>query len=343
MNGSWYIGFNALSMETPETKPAISKVILLVDDENYYEAGTDTGTVIEATCPYATQAMANAVLSSLQGYAYQPVTAGNAKISPFAELGDGITVNGIYTQMASQTIKFSPGEVADVSAPSESEVDHEYQMNTPVSVDINRKIATVRSQITKTADEITLQINGINNEVSSISTKLDSITLSVSNGSTSSTISLSIDGETQEAQIEMDGLVTFTGLEDGTTVINGGCIQTGTIDAANVTVSGDVVAGGTIRGASLGAATNADQNYVEVNSAGLDVYVDGSVKARLYTTMVEGQDAPMLRLGNTDYAFVEKYFSSSGHHMMWVGNSTFSCGLRLDFTAGTYRLVGTQA
>ena len=342
MNDKHYIGLDALTIEKHEPKPPISKVILLVDDENYYEAGTDGGTVIEESCPYATQAMANAVLSQLQGYEYKPVIANDAEITPFAELGDGITVDGLYTMLAYQNIKFSPGELADGAAPGESEVDHEDRMEGPTTAEFDRKIATVQSEITKTSEEITLQISDLEGQVSSISTKLDSITLSVSNGSTSSTITLSIDGETQQAQIKMDGLVTFTGLANGTTEIDGGCIRTGTIDAEDVTISGNLVTGGTIHGASLGASTNYDENYAEVNSSGLDIYVDGDIKARLYSQRLFGYEAPTLRLGDGNYAYVEKYFDN-GDHMMWIGDGSFSCGLQLNFSEGTYRLVGTQA
>ena len=38
----------------------------------------------------------------------------------------------------------------------------------------------------------------------------------------------------------MDGLVAFKGLEDGTTIINGGCIQTGTIDAEYLNLRGAI-------------------------------------------------------------------------------------------------------
>jgi hypothetical protein len=54
--------------------------------------------------------------------------------------------------------------------------------------------------------------------------------LSVTNGSTSSTIKLTVDGvEVSSQSISMSGLVTYTGLSSGTTTINGGCIETGTL------------------------------------------------------------------------------------------------------------------
>ena len=113
MNSKHYIGAKALSLTKYEPAPPISKIILLLDDNNYYEAGDDTGTVIEEPCPYATQEMANTLLAALKDYEYQPVDADGAKLTPLAELGDGITVGGLYSQLAYQNIRFSTGEAAD--------------------------------------------------------------------------------------------------------------------------------------------------------------------------------------------------------------------------------------
>ena len=47
MNGKVFVGQKALSLTEYEKKAPISGVILWVDDENCYEAGDETGTVIE--------------------------------------------------------------------------------------------------------------------------------------------------------------------------------------------------------------------------------------------------------------------------------------------------------
>lgn len=257
MNGSVYVGQKALSLTEYEKTAPISGVILWVDDENCYEAGDDTGTVIEQDCPYATQQMANNLLATLQGYSYQGLEANGAKVSPIAELGDGITVNGLYTQLAYQNIRFSTGEVMDVAAPGSDETLHEYKTEGETTKQFTHQIAETRSLISKTSEEILLkveneleglsssfsvqlqqiqsQVTGLNGQVSSITQKVDNITLSVSNGSTSSSISLSVGGVVVSSQnIQMNGLVTFTGLANGTTTIDGACIKTGTIDANRI-------------------------------------------------------------------------------------------------------------
>lgn len=257
MNGKVFVGQKALSLTEYDKSAPISGVILWVDDENCYEAGDETGTVIEQDCPYATQQMANNLLATLQGYSYQGLEANGAKVSPIAELGDGITVNGLYTQLAYQNIRFSTGEVMDVAAPGSDETLHEYKTEGETTKQFTHQIAETRSLISKTSEEILLkveneieglsssfsvqlqqiqsQVTGLNGQVSSITQKVDNITLSVSNGSTSSSISLSVGGVTVSSQtIQMNGLVTFTGLANGTTTIDGACIKTGTIEASRI-------------------------------------------------------------------------------------------------------------
>lgn len=287
MNGKYFIGSKALSANTYKAYEPITQVVLWVDNNNCYVAGTDAGTVLEADCPYANQEMADALLDSMSGYVYEPLEAEGARLSPVAELGDGITVNGVYSQLAYQNIRFSTGEVMDVAAPGGGEVLHEYQVEGELTKDFEHKLAETHSEIIKTAEEIRLEVeneieglsssisvqidsiestvqgqngqisqiqqtvdsvsstvSGLDNQVSSIEQYVDSITLSVSNGSTSSTISLQAGSATISSQtISMNGLVTFTGLESGTTTINGACIKTGLIDADRLNLTGSITFG----------------------------------------------------------------------------------------------------
>lgn len=225
MNGSVYIGQKALSLTEYEKTAPISGVILWVDDENCYEAGDETGTVIEQDCPYATQEMANNLLATLQGYSYQGLEANGAKVSPVAELGDGLTIGGLYTQLAYQNIRFSTGEVMDVSAPGSNETLHEYKTEGETTKQFNHQIAETRSIISKTSEEILLQVeNELEGLSSSFSVQLDSITGRV-NG---------LDGEFAELSLTLDGLTVTD--STGKTVINGSMIQTSNlyVNAANI-------------------------------------------------------------------------------------------------------------
>lgn len=177
MNGKVFVGQKALTFNKIGEYAPVTGVRLWADDENVYESGNDTGTVIEADCPYATQEMADNILSNISGYQYKPLTADGAIISPISELGDGLTVGDTYTQLAYENIRFSTGNVVDVAAPGSSEVDHEYKIDGPLTEEFNHKLAQTRSLIEKTAEEIRLAVeNEIDGLSSSITIQLDSIT-----------------------------------------------------------------------------------------------------------------------------------------------------------------------
>ena len=264
MNGKVFVGKKALSLTEYKKSDPITGVILWVDDNNCYQAGNDTGTVIESDCPYGTQEMANALLQQLSGYEYQGIEANGAVVTPIAELGDGLTINGIYTQLAYQNIRFSTGEVMDVAAPGKNETLHEYQTEGETSKWFSHQIAQTRSEITKTSEEIMLsvenelenlsasitvqlqsitsQITGLNGQVSTISQKVDNITLSVSNGTESSYITLTVGGvQVGGGTVQFTGNIVFASdLTDGYTIISGDNILTGEVSAEYIRLGGEM-------------------------------------------------------------------------------------------------------
>ena len=276
MNGKVFVGKKTLSLTEYKKTDPITGVILWVDDNNCYQAGNDTGTVIENDCPYGTQEMANTLLQQLSGYEYQGIEANGAIVTPTAELGDGLTINGIYTQLAYQNIRFSTGEVMDVAAPGKNETLHEYQTEGETSKWFSHQIAETRSQIAKTSEEIMLeveneieglsasitiqldsitsQITGLNGQVSSISQKVNNITLSVSNSTDRSYIDLSVGGIVVSSQtIRFTGDVVFeSDLSDGTTLISGDCIRTGEISVNYIHLGGQMEVYRTATGNTFG-------------------------------------------------------------------------------------------
>lgn len=245
MSDSIFLGSRAGSLDIGDVPSNISRVNLSVDSETYYTAGNDTGRTLEVTCAWASQAMANSILAAVQNVEYQPYTAGEALIDPAAEIGDGVVVGGIYSVIANDNMSFSRLYNSEISAPDLDEVDDEYPYESLERRQYDRELARTRSLISKSSSEILLQVEGIakdlEGQISSISVKLDSITLSVSNGSTSSTISLKAGDVTISSEtIQMDGLVTFTGLSSGTTTVNGACIKTGQIEADRLNLTGSI-------------------------------------------------------------------------------------------------------
>lgn len=107
------------------------------------------------------------------------------------------------------------------------------------------------TSLTATAEGLGARISDAEGNITSLTATVGGLRLSVSNGSTSSTISLTANGAAISSQtITMSGLVTFTGLAAGTTTINGDCVKTGTISAIHI--SGCTIEGCTFRSVMQG-------------------------------------------------------------------------------------------
>jgi hypothetical protein len=151
----------AASCETAPPFAPFTGVRLWYDDEQYFFAGDETGRVLEADNPWATQSMAESVLASISGYSYQPFEAGSAILDPAAELGDGVNVGGVYGPLASITTRFDAMCAADIAAPADEEIDHEYPYLSPAEREYKRNKARTYSLISKTSEEIRLEVHSL--------------------------------------------------------------------------------------------------------------------------------------------------------------------------------------
>ena len=215
-----YVGERAAGISVPPKFDAISKVVLLVDDENYYEAGNGTGRTLELTCPYGTQEMANNILASVSGYQYQPVTATDALADPAVELGDSMTVGGAYSIVAQREIDFGLLLPMGLAAPGQEEIESEYPYVSQQQSDINRQIAQTRSEISKTSEEIGLRVDGLENQYTQLKVTIDGVTIEGPGGTTLidggnidadelHVNAANIDGTLSANQINMTGAITW--------------------------------------------------------------------------------------------------------------------------------------
>ena len=157
--GATSIGRLAQNLLIANQFGAYSKVILNVTEELYYEVGNDTGRTLELTCPFGTQAMANNILAMVEGFQYQPYTAKRAILDPAAELGDGVTVNGVYGGIFRLSIKSGAVYNADVSSPADEEIDHEYAFIPNAERKIERRINNLSSELSVQAGEIAAKVD----------------------------------------------------------------------------------------------------------------------------------------------------------------------------------------
>lgn len=214
MSNKYYVGKDVTSFSDKGKYKPISRVTLLVDDENSLTAGDDTGMEVIASCPHATQPMVNALLQTMKGYQYQAYEADAANIDPAAELGDGVTVGGIYSPLSK--LSDDGRGYAGISSPGEAEMEDEYPSEGYITQEFNRKIAETRSTITKTSEEINLKVEGIDGRVSDITQTVDGISLSVTSasspdGQTTATITLKVGPNNYTGYIKLDGNVDVSG------------------------------------------------------------------------------------------------------------------------------------
>ena len=141
MSDRVYVGRKLGEFESSPAFEPVTKVILWYDDESSYAAGDDGGRVLELTCPWATQAMAENILASVSGFVYRPFSGTGALLDPAAELGDAVTVNGVYSMLATMDTNFDALCLSDISAPADEEVDHEYPYQSPQGRELRRKVS----------------------------------------------------------------------------------------------------------------------------------------------------------------------------------------------------------
>lgn len=126
----------ASSLNIAPPYDAIDRVIVygLNGDEGFRSPNNFdelTGRILEVTCPWTSQAVADAVLGTVDGYIYQPLEATNVPLPPHYQLGDGITLNGTTSVINSQVINLNPAHLCEISSPFEEEVNHEYPYRSP--------------------------------------------------------------------------------------------------------------------------------------------------------------------------------------------------------------------
>ena len=160
-----------------------SKVVLQVDDNLAYTAGDDTGRTMTAFNPFGTQEMAEKMLASLRGSAYQPYSGTTALLDPAAELGDAVDIRGYYGGIYSLARNLDKLYSADISAPSDEEVDHEYPYKSSQERVIVRERKQTKASLQVLMDRITAEVEAREGETqelrASLSIQADRITQEV--------------------------------------------------------------------------------------------------------------------------------------------------------------------
>nr|DAV19226.1 MAG TPA: hypothetical protein [Bacteriophage sp.] len=157
LSESVFIGRSAKGYTSTPELPKYTKVRINVDDDSCYEAGTGDN-VLELDCPWGSQQMANDILESIGEFVYRPYDTEWAKLDPAAELGDGVTINGVFSGIYVNETNFSTLMAARIAAPQENAVDHEYPYKSPTDRKTTRQFAETRASLRVNAASIQAEV-----------------------------------------------------------------------------------------------------------------------------------------------------------------------------------------
>lgn len=286
-----YLGRRLADFSPGIASKPITKVELL--DENgdvVGVSGSDTGRTLTALQPDGSNAMAAAILAKVSGYKHIGYEGSEALLDPAVELGDAVTVDGIYVPLIALDMTFDPMLAPDISAPDADEIDDEYPYKSPTQRQIERNFAQARSLITKTSEEIMLKVEGIDGKYTEVKTTLDGLTVTDASG---------------------------------TTKINGSSIKTDNLYVAAANITGTLTAAqiqtGSIRVGDLKDGSNyATKTYVD-NNAGLSASeVDSAIETYIDETSItaeklRGRTVELLASSNQAIGSIELAYTTTGY------------------------------
>lgn len=165
-SGTVDIGRRMSSFSSSEALSGYDRVELIANEDEAYYAGAASGRTLTVECPWGTQAIANALLAQFREFRYQPFLAENAILDPAAELGDGITANGVTGEIYTMDATFGTGFRCTVSAPWEEELDHEYPY-------VPKKDRKIRRQLHALTTELIVQAGLIQGEITDRINEID--------------------------------------------------------------------------------------------------------------------------------------------------------------------------
>lgn len=245
-----YLGRRLAEFSPGIASQPISKVELLDGNGDVVGvSGSDTGRTLTALQPDGTNAMAAAILTKVSGYKHIGYEGRKALLDPAVELGDAVTVDGLYVPLIALDMTFDPLLAPDISAPDADEIDDEYPYKSPTQRQIERNMAKTRSLITKTSEAIMLKVEGIDGKYTEVKATLDGLTVTDQSGATkikgSSIETGSIAANSISAdKLNLTGAITFGDLDAN---------AQNSINTANRNASAAVAAAGNAQAAANGA------------------------------------------------------------------------------------------
>lgn len=287
MTGRFNLLNRAQSIDADPSAAPYSRVTIYkgLDKENGDEAtitvGDDSGRTLEITSDWGTQEQAERILAKIKGRRYQPFQATDTTLEPSAELGDAVSVGGVYSGIFSKITTLGGGIYSDISAPSPEEVEHELTHKTTADRKYTRLVAEMRSEFRITEKEISARVektHGSNTENFWWSLQYDGWTA----GS----------GSTKIFGIDKDGAFVNGEIRATTGLIGDFTLAGGNLSTLNQTWNGDTdEAGNLLNGIFIGS----EGIQCGPKSTGVQLTYDGNLYAE------NGYFRGTVQAGNIEY------------------------------------------
>ena len=107
---------------------------------------------------YGDNAQAKDLYDKIKAVTYQPFTADKVLLDPAAELGDRVTIGALTGTVWRAARTLGPMYLADIAAPGEAEIDHEYPYASTQDREQTRRYSSLRAALTVMSDKITAMV-----------------------------------------------------------------------------------------------------------------------------------------------------------------------------------------
>lgn len=275
----------------------ISGVMMVIDEENVYSSGDDSGYVLTINpCPYACQAIADNLYSTLRGLTYQPFTISEAIYDPAAELGDTVVIGDIRSVLYAEKRTYDVVFTADAEAPGKDEMEDEYPYPSDIVrlqnsvVELKKNDVVLGSRITQTQTNITAEVTRATGAESALSSRLTIAEGAITTKVTANDVESIIEQKANSIRLKADKISwesTYSSMsEDGHLTCTGADIKgklyaasTGDTGTQWIEIENGIIRGGDSAGSEDGrimfggyVSGASDGVYLLGNSVFLDTY-----------------------------------------------------------------------
>ena len=139
---------NVQSLEDSPALDAVTGVHLETEAGTVMEDGGSSGYVVKAICDVSTTTgIAELCLSRVEDYVFQPFEVGIGYLDPRADVGDSVKIGNTIYHMMSIDWTIGKKPTANISAPYDNEIDHEYTVPSQEAKNYRKTVKLVNDQM----------------------------------------------------------------------------------------------------------------------------------------------------------------------------------------------------